>query len=147
MTARGIRNNNPLNIRKGNNWHGERHPQTDREFEEFATMVDGIRAAMILAYNLITGRARSCHGLPCNTLDKLIARWAPPHENNTAAYLRHVAMAAGITTREPLYPIKKTQFCSVIAAMACVECGCNLDKNDICTAYALARLVCTDMPA
>lgn len=146
MAPRGIRNNNPLNIRKGNNWQGERNPQTDREFEEFATMVDGIRAAMILAYNLITGRARSCHGKPCNTLDKLIARWAPPHENNTAAYLRHVAMAAGITTHEPLYPIKKTQFCSVIAAMACVECGCNLDKNDIYTAYALARLVCTDMP-
>ena len=146
MAPRGIRNNNPLNIRKGNNWQGERHPQTDREFEEFATMVDGIRAAMILAYNLITGRARSCNGQPCNTLDKLISRWAPPHENNTGAYLRHVAMAAGLTTREQLYPIKKTQFCSVIAAMACVECGCNLDKNDIFTAYALARLVCTDMP-
>ena len=112
MAPRGIRNNNPLNIRKGNNWQGERHPQTDREFEEFATMVDGIRAAMILAYNLITGRARSCHGQPCNTLDKLIARWAPPHENNTGAYLRHVAMAAGITTHELLYPIKKAQFCS-----------------------------------
>lgn len=110
-------------------------------------MVDGIRAAMILAYNLITGRAKSCSGNPCNTLDKLIARWAPPHENNTAAYLRHVAMAAGITTHEQIYPIKKTQFCAIIAAMACVECGCSLDNNDIYTAYALARLVCTDMPA
>ena len=30
---RGIRNNNPLNIRKGNNWQGERHPQTDPAFE------------------------------------------------------------------------------------------------------------------
>ena len=38
MVPRGIRNNNPLNIRKGNNWKGERPNQTDKAFEEFETM-------------------------------------------------------------------------------------------------------------
>ena len=45
---RGIRNNNPLNIRKGCNWKGERHPQTDKAFEEFesdlTTVIDRILA-------------------------------------------------------------------------------------------------------
>ena len=37
-TPRGIRNNNPLNIRVGNNWQGERKPNTDGAFEQFTTM-------------------------------------------------------------------------------------------------------------
>ena len=51
---RGIRNNNPLNIRKGNNWKGERPNQTDKEFEEFESMQMGLRAAFILLRNYMT---------------------------------------------------------------------------------------------
>ena len=35
--ARGIRNNNPLNIRVGNDWQGERKPNTDGAFEHKGT--------------------------------------------------------------------------------------------------------------
>ena len=35
---RGIRNNNPLNIRVGNNWKGEVSQPTDHTFEQFTEM-------------------------------------------------------------------------------------------------------------
>ena len=52
---RGIRNNNPLNIRKGNNWQGEISPQSDKEFEQFESMTMGVRAGMKILRNYITG--------------------------------------------------------------------------------------------
>jgi hypothetical protein len=39
-SPRGIRNNNPLNIRIGNDWQGERKPNTDGAFEQFAPSDD-----------------------------------------------------------------------------------------------------------
>ena len=41
---RGIRNNNPLNIRIGNQWLGERANPNDPAFEQFVAMEYGIRA-------------------------------------------------------------------------------------------------------
>ena len=55
IVPRGIRNNNPLNIRKGNNWQGERHPQTDKAFEEFESMQYGIRAGFKLIKKYMSG--------------------------------------------------------------------------------------------
>ncbi|HAS8492972.1 TPA: structural protein, partial [Vibrio vulnificus] len=43
-TVRGIRNNNPLNIRKGNDWQGESILNTDSEFEVFKHHKFGFRA-------------------------------------------------------------------------------------------------------
>ena len=44
--SRGIRNNNPLNIRRGaSRWVGRREIVTDKEFEEFTSMPFGYRAA------------------------------------------------------------------------------------------------------
>ena len=72
IVPRGIRNNNPLNIVKGQNWKGERHPQTDRRFEEFESMQYGIRAGFKLLRNYITG----FNGLTSkiNTIDTIIKK-------------------------------------------------------------------------
>jgi hypothetical protein len=43
IIPRGIRNNNPLNIRIGNTWLGERPEPTDHDFEEFVSMEYGLR--------------------------------------------------------------------------------------------------------
>ena len=86
---RGIRNNNPGNIRvSAINWQGE-VPGTDKEFETFATPEDGLRA---LETNLSAYRDK--HGL--KTVRGLINRWAPPTENNTSAYVNTVAQALGV---------------------------------------------------
>lgn len=87
MTARGIRNRNPGNLRHGSKWQGLCEVQTDPDFCQFETMAYGCRA---LIKTLITYHCR--HGL--NTVAGMIRRWAPPNENDTAAYSR--AVAAGI---------------------------------------------------
>ena len=46
MKPRGIRNNNPLNIRRTNTvWQGMKEELTDKEFVEFISMAYGYRAA------------------------------------------------------------------------------------------------------
>ena len=54
MTPRGIRNNNPLNIRRspGQTWQGECPVQTDKAFVQFRSMKWGIRAAFIISQSL-----------------------------------------------------------------------------------------------
>ena len=73
---RGIRNNNPLNIRIGNNWAGEKTPNTDGTFEQFVSMAYGIRAALIIIHNYM-------YKYKLTTIEKIISRWAPRFENKT----------------------------------------------------------------
>lgn len=87
---RGLRNNNPGNIRKtSTNWKGEVEG-TDAAFETFDSMELGVRA---LAVNLKTYQSR--YGL--RTIRQLINRWAPPNENDTSSYVRAVALACGVS--------------------------------------------------
>lgn len=84
---RGYRNNNPLNIRysAANNWQGKALPNTDKNntFEQFITMPYGYRAALKLLQNYINKYG-------CNTIAKIIQKWAPPTENNTQNYITNV---------------------------------------------------------
>lgn len=84
-TARGIRNNNPGNIRhSADRWQGANpHNQPDSEFVTFDTMAWGIRALLVLLKNY-----RVKHGL--TTVRGIINRWAPSSENDTAAYVAAV---------------------------------------------------------
>lgn len=84
MTARGIRNNNPGNIRRTNDqWQGLAPHQEDPEFFTFITMAWGIRAMLVLLKNY-----RLKYG--ADTVSKIISRWAPSTENNTQAYINAV---------------------------------------------------------
>ena len=84
-TPRGIRNNNPGNLRRnGDPWQGLAERQGDVEFFTFKSAIYGIRA---LARTLIAYQDK--HGL--RTIRQIISRWAPPNENNTNAYIRAVA--------------------------------------------------------
>ena len=93
---RGIRNNNPGNIRRNNDpWQGLAKDQTDREFFTFQSAVYGIRA---LARLLITYQDK--YGL-C-TIEGIITRWAPAIENNTASYIQAVARNTGFSALQTL---------------------------------------------
>jgi hypothetical protein len=86
-TPRGIRNHNPGNLRRSKDrWKGLATEQTDEEFLRFSEPRWGIRA---LARTLVTYQTR--HGL--RTIRALIDRWAPPHENDSGAYVRAVSRA------------------------------------------------------
>jgi hypothetical protein len=100
MTARtlprGIRNNNPGNIRlSATRWRGQKEFQFDPEFVEFETPVLGLRALMRL---LLTYHFR--HGL--DTVESIINRYAPPHENATDGYIHHVCRRLRVGRREKI---------------------------------------------
>lgn len=132
---RGIRNNNPLNIRKGNNWKGEREHQVDPSFEEFESLAYGIRAGFVIMRNNMK------ESLPkyrqCNTIRKLITRWAPPSENNTAKYIEFVSKKSGLNPDEVIRYREKRKMCAICDAMIRMECGAQIDIKIIESAYDL----------
>ena len=135
MQARGIRNNNPLNIRKGCNWKGERWGQTDHEFEEFQSMEYGIRAAIKLVCNHINGQTG--RHKPCKNLVRLIETWAPPTENDTEAYVKAVERLTGINRYQRIYANNREMVSRIVTAMAKVETGENLDASMVRSAWDL----------
>lgn len=132
---RGIRNNNPLNIRKGNNWQGEVNVSTDKEFEQFISMEFGIRAGMKILRNYMTGHDGKYE--PKDTIDKIIRRWAPPIENATEAYILFVADSTGLNRYQKLNPYDRATMCGLVSAMIKVECGQTVDMAVIQSAYDL----------
>ena len=93
---RGIRNNNPGNIRRnGDPWQGLAERQGDVEFFTFKTSIYGIRA---LARVLITYQDK----YDLRSVRQIIERWAPPSENNTDAYVRAVAADAELDADQTL---------------------------------------------
>lgn len=135
QVPRGIRNNNPLNIRKGNNWKGERPNQSDKAFEEFTSMTYGIRAGFIIIRKYMSGY----NGLTekFNTIEKIIRRWAPPTENSTQKYIDQVAKESGISPRLKLSFADKKSMCAIVSAMIHVECGQLVDMALIESGYDL----------
>lgn len=88
----GLRNNNPGNIRPGDDWQG-----MTGEADGFVVFQDidwGLRA---LATD-ITNKIRKGY----NTVTTLISRYAPPSENDTQAYINAVAGETGLDPNEPI---------------------------------------------
>lgn len=132
---RGIRNNNPLNIRKGNNWQGELSPQSDKEFEQFESMTMGVRAGLKILRNYITGY--DGHRQPIDTIEKIITRWAPPSENDTRKYIDRVSALTGIHPRQVVWFNRRQDIIAIVDAMIRVECGQPIDTKIIESAYDL----------
>lgn len=92
--TRGIRNHNPGNIEfdPKTKWQGLANPPVEQEgrFARFKDATYGIRA---IARLLITYYDR----YECDTVRKIVNRWAPPRENDTAAYVRSVAAGMTVT--------------------------------------------------
>lgn len=89
ILPRGIRNNNPGNVRLSDDaWQGEVHPGTDKSFIQFDTMANGVRctAKILLGY-----QTRGLH-----TVRGMVNRWAPPTENDTDAYVKAVAAECSV---------------------------------------------------
>ena len=112
--TRGVRNCNPLNIRIGNNWLGERPTNSDGTFEQFTDMRYGLRAAFILLRRYIA-KYKLC------TIRAIISRWAPESENLTQAYIQHVERLSGIDAGEPIAATDKQRLFRIVTAMSWVE--------------------------
>ena len=140
---RGLRNNNPLNIRhSADQWQGARAEQTDESFVQFESMAYGYRAA----WKVLESYWKHFHqtGKPY-TATTIITRWAPPEENDTRAYIRSVLMLTSLGGKEnlpqPSRGVDIERLERLLAAMTTLECGVpyrEVDKEAIRKGYELA---------
>ena len=123
MEPRGIRNNNPLNIRlSSDKWQGQVLPQRgsgEGAFCQFSEMKWGWRAAFRLLCHTYYGKYK------LRTIRDIIYRWAPPNENGTSVYIRSVAERTGINADSVLGDpaTHAAQWLMIGMAMAIVENG------------------------
>ncbi|NSY32302.1 virion protein [Pseudoalteromonas sp. JC28] len=111
QAARGIRNNNPLNIEAGENWVGL--VGNDGRFAIFETAEHGIRAAARILRTY-------AHKYDIRNVSDIISRWAPPNENDTAGYIAFVSSRANVDSNKTL---DDSEYPRVIEAMIQMENG------------------------
>ena len=128
---RGIRNNNPLNIRQGSKWRGLRREQTDKAFCQFVSIRYGLRAGFVLLRRYI-------QRYQLRTVPAIVSRWAPISENDTKRYISIVCARAKISSYEVISITDKNQMCALVEAMCFVECGSPISDIDISVAYSMA---------
>lgn len=136
-----IKNNNPLNIRHGKTlWKGEIPSSPSGEvgrgsrgvrasFCRFESVEWGLRAAFCLLRTYATKYKLTC-------VKDIINRWAPPSENDTTSYIRHVCQLTGFGGNQRL---TEKDWPSLIKAMARMECGAKLDDDVIQKAFQLYK--------
>ena len=137
MIPRGIRNNNPLNIRRSKDqWQGLRAVQTDPSFCQFETLEYGWRAA----FKLLT--RTYYHTYRLFTIRAIINKWAPPNENKTSAYIANVSRLTGIGPDESIgIPSEKpARWMMIGIAMAIQENGLeSIDYFAMFRGWTMAR--------
>lgn len=123
--SRGLRNNNPGNIRRSRVYYdGEVTPSRDAEFKEFESMAYGYRAMFTL---LDTYRRR----YNLSTIRQMINRYAPPSENFTEGYIRFISRTTGIRPDETLDTRAARDMIPVVAAMSEIENGTKAITSDV----------------
>lgn len=135
MKQRGLRNNNPLNIRHNADTFQGEIKGNDKSFKTFSSMPYGYRAAFV---TLATYLSRDW-----NTIEKIISRWAPPSENNTQAYISTVVKYSGVAADEVLTATSGDKYILIVSAMSFVENGQNADINQIREGFALQNKITT----
>lgn len=114
MATRGIRNNNPGNIRVSKDqWEGM--TGDDGAFVTFDSPESGVRA---LGKNLLSYSRQGY-----DSIEKIINRWAPPNENDTKAYIDSVVAATGIPATQSLDLSNPDTLSSLAQAISFHETG------------------------
>ncbi|WP_439597995.1 hypothetical protein [Falsiroseomonas sp.] len=138
---RGLRNNNPLNLM----WHPAQLAEnpgltSDGRFGVYPSMEAGI-AQSIRQMQLNARRGD-------DTLARMVSRWAPPGENNTAAYIAAVSRATGLAPDARLDMNNPAVLRSLVMAMAVQENGRGLDAGvvDRGVAMGLGRAAAAPPP-
>lgn len=114
---RGLRNNNPGNIRQSSvRYSGEVRPSIDAAFKQFECIEYGYRAMFVLIYTY-----QRKYGL--NTIADIIARYAPATENHTQKYIDAVSDWSGVSPTSHITTTNGDIMIPVVAAMSRVENG------------------------
>jgi len=113
-------------------WQGQVLPQRgsgEGAFCQFETMEYGIRAAFCLLRTYATRYRLS-------SIRDIVMRWAPPSENDTQSYIRHVCLLTGFGGNQRL---TEKDWPRLVKAMAKMESGIDLDDNLIQRAFKLYK--------
>jgi hypothetical protein len=129
MTPRGLRNNNPLNIRhSADRFQGE-IKGTDTAFKTFISMAYGYRAAFVTL--------ATYHSREWNTIEKIVTKWAPPNENNTVGYIAGVEKWSGVSRQKALTLTDGAYYIKIVAAMSFMENGRNANITEVQAGFIL----------
>lgn len=122
---RGLRNCNPLNIRKSNtDWQGKVRGWNDPDFESFSDIFYGCRAAIV---NLRSHLERDRKLMLRTTIASEITRWAPPSENDTVRYIEFVCNNMKMPPQTVIRFSDKSLVCCLLYWMARYENGMQAD--------------------
>ncbi len=107
-----IGKNNPFNIRYSslNHWTGQ--IGNNRGFCEFDTLYHGVRAAAKLIFV-------SYPRYGVRNIERIISRFAPSSENDTASYIRFVCEQ--LSCLPFAVPANRNERCELLMAMATIE--------------------------
>lgn len=128
---RGVRNKNPLNIRKGSQWLGLA-AQQDTEFCTFIDVKWGVRAAVKIL------RSYARRGI--HTVGEIIQTWAPPIENNTNRYIQLVCSRTGFLPTHTINVFDENEVVALLLAMAYVECSTVFNEKDFRQGFNLSNM-------
>ena len=123
MKSRGLRNNNPLNIRHNEDVFQGEINGNDKSFKTFSSLSFGYRAGIVILGTYLS------RGL--NTIEKIITKWAPPTENDTESYISSVERWSGVSRNKELTAADGADYILIVAAMSFVENGRNADISAV----------------
>ena len=128
---RGLRNNNPGNIRQSSTKYlGEVQPSQDSAFKQFQSIDYGYRAMFVLIEHYYRKR-----GL--KSIRQIISRYAPACENNTEGYIQQVASICFRSVDEEIDITNKDEMVLLVSAMSRVENGRVANVDDVLRGWNL----------
>ena len=131
--SRGYRNCNPGNIRISKTiYKGEIVPSQDTAFKQFQSMAYGYRAMFVLIHYYY-------RSLGLKTVRQIISRYAPPSENHTESYIRHVADAILRGPDSEIDLNSMDEMVLMVAAMSKVENGVPANIDEVIAGWNLYR--------
>lgn len=122
--SRGLRNNNPGNIRLSSTRYQGEVDSSDTAFKQFKTMAHGYRAMFVLLYTY----QKKYH---LHTIAEMITRYAPAVENHTQAYIKAVSEWSGVPATSHITATNGDIMVPVVAAMSRVENGTVAVMSDV----------------
>jgi hypothetical protein len=122
--SRGLRNNNPGNIRLSSTTYQGEVKSEDTAFKAFKSMAYGYRAMFVLLYTY-----QKKHHL--DTIADMIGRYAPATENHTTAYIKAVSEWSGVPSTCHITATNGDVMIPIVSAMSRVENGTEAVMGDV----------------
>lgn len=121
---RGIRNNNPGNLRPGPAWQGIAGLDQDQPDPPYLRFIDPEHGVRAIARTLIA--YQDLHGI--NTIAGVFQRWAPAGDHNDpASYAQAVASVLGVGLSDPIDLHRTAELAALASAITRQENGASAE--------------------